>query len=138
MFSHCFLLYLFELWPSTYYLIFLILLTLLSKGVNSVNEKWYTNTQTHNEVEYLFYSKYLPLFIALFIALTATSSSIGRRLDLGKKRQAEKTFIAWYIYPFPFLFLLDFFLGRTISIHFWNFAPNIATLIYSWRAMRAR
>lgn len=54
-----------------------------------------------------------------------------------KNYSYKKNLIKRWLYPFPFLFLLDFFLGRTISIHFWNFAPNIATLICLWRPARA-
>ena len=102
---------------------------------------------THTAVEattnssICFYGEHFALLIALFIALTV-NFFIRQRRKIGdarfasftrsSKREAaagKKVINMSDAYPFPFLFLLDFFLGRTISIHFCIFAPNIATLI---------
>lgn len=58
----------------------------------------------------------------------------GRRIRFGEKQERKQNkskskVQKRQIYPLPFLFLLDFFLGRTISIHFCILAPNIAALI---------
>lgn len=95
-----------------------------NRYVRSVDEKWSSGTHA------VFA---LRRFIALFTALTASSSTVtADGLDSGnvsKQNKSKSKLQERQIYPLPFLFLLDFFLGRTISIHFCILAPNIAALI---------
>lgn len=89
-----------------------------------------------------FYGKYFCTVHCPVYCLDSSVSFIRPKIRFGEKidsgAETRESYHTRQIYPFPFLCLLDFFLGRTISIHFWIFAPNIATLICSWRPYRER